>query len=63
MITFQPVVSKETIPQLCALAREIQIPYFTPMIGEAQITYMLDLFISEQAIEDQLKKGYQYRLL
>lgn len=63
MLTFQPVNSPETIPILINLAKEIQIPYFTPMIGEAQITYMLDLFLSEKAIREQLKKGYQYRLV
>lgn len=63
MVTFQPVTSAENIPVLRQLAREIQIPYFTPMIGETQITYMLDLFLSESAIQDQLKKGYQYRLV
>ena len=63
MLTFQPVDSPETIPLLQQLAKEIQIPYFTPMIGEAQITYMLDLFLSKQAILEQLEKGYQYRLV
>lgn len=63
MLTFQPVASPEDILCLQSLAREIQIPYFTPMIGEAQITYMLDLFLSETAVKEQLQKGYQYRLV
>ncbi len=63
MLTFQPVNTPETISLLQNLAKEIQIPYFTPMIGEAQITYMLELFLSENAIQEQLTKGYQYRLV
>ena len=63
MLTFQPVQATATIPILCNLAREIQIPYFTPIIGEAQINYMLELFLSENAVKDQIKKGYQYRLV
>lgn len=63
MITFHPVTQPETIPVLQNLAREIQVPYFTPMIGEAQINYMLDLFLSFDAITQQLQKGYQYYLV
>ncbi len=63
MLVFEPVTLPEDISLLHSLAKEIQIPYFTPMIGEAQITYMLDLFLSEDAVKEQLQKGYQYRLV
>lgn len=63
MVTFQSVFLPKTISTLCNLAREIQIPYFTPMIGKEQIVYMLDLFLSEAAVKKSLEQGYQYRLV
>lgn len=59
-ITFVPVETPEQISQLCGLASEIWHQHFTPIIGEAQVEYMLDKFQSPNAIAEQLKNGYRY---
>lgn len=42
------------------LASEIWHEYFTPIIGLAQVDYMLDKFQSKQAIAEQIKNGFLY---
>ncbi len=43
-------VSPHEVPELAELAREIWFEYWPPRIGQAQTTYMVDLFQSEDAI-------------
>ena len=45
------------------LAREIWNEYFTPIIGKAQVDYMLEKFQSKKAITEQLENGYLYFLI
>lgn len=42
------------------LAQEIWLQHYTPIIGKAQVDYMLDKFQSETAVKDQLSDGYIY---
>ncbi len=49
----------ETIEKL---AREIWESHYTPIIGAAQVKYMLDHFQSRAAIESDIQKGYVYSL-
>ncbi len=46
--------------QLCEMADEIWNEHFTPIIGKAQVDYMLDKFQSPHAIREQLEHGYEY---
>lgn len=43
-----------------ALAHEIWNEYFPPIIGQAQVDYMLEKFSSLEAIQRQTQEGYQY---
>lgn len=62
-MTFEPV-NKKNIKVLCVLAREIWTEHYTPIIGEAQVKYMLEKFQSEEAISNQIKnEGILYYLL
>jgi ribosomal protein S18 acetylase RimI-like enzyme len=43
-----------------ALAHEIWIPHYAPIIGIAQVDYMLKQFQSEDAIRHDIESGYVY---
>ncbi|HJJ48912.1 MAG TPA: GNAT family N-acetyltransferase [Methanocorpusculum sp.] len=60
--TFIPV-QPDDIPALAALAEKIWTEHYTSLIGSAQVSYMLENFQSEQAIQSQLKEGYAYYIL
>lgn len=45
------------------LASEIWHEYFTPIIGTAQVDYMLGKFQSKCAITEQIKTGFSYFLI
>jgi len=45
------------------LARGIWHEHYTPIIGEAQVVYMLETYQSTAAMRRQLDEGYRYYLL
>ena len=53
----------EDIARLAKLADEIWHQHFTPIIGEAQVNYMVDKFQSAPALADQIRDGYEYFML
>ena len=52
----------EDIQTIEALAREIWTQHYTPIIGAAQVAYMLQHFQSHAAIEADIEKGYVYSI-
>lgn len=48
-----PVKTQQQIEAVAALARQIWYQHFTPIIGEAQVAYMLEQFQSAEAIYQQ----------
>ncbi len=48
------------IREMSQMATAIVREHFDPLIGKEQNDYMLRMFQTEQAIEEQLKNGYQY---
>ncbi|HEC04266.1 MAG TPA: GNAT family N-acetyltransferase [Phycisphaerales bacterium] len=57
-------VSTETqIETVARLAHEIWNQHFTPMIGKAQVDYMVEKFQSKRAVSEQIEQGYSYYLL
>jgi diamine N-acetyltransferase len=58
-----PVSVPEQAETCAALADTIWREFYTPIIGEAQVAYMLRTFQSSEAIADQIKNGYTYYLL
>ncbi len=48
---------------IAKLANSIWTEHYTPIIGEAQVAYMLGKFQSVPAIEDQTNQGFSYYLL
>lgn len=62
MIGFLAVRSDEQIDAVVRLAREIWLEHYLPIIGQAQIDYMLERFQSAAAIAGQLEAGQVYFL-
>ncbi len=62
--TLVPVKNKEQVACLTALADEIWTEHYTPIIGKAQVEYMLATYHSPEAIQREVEEGiYQYYLL
>ncbi len=59
----EQVRSPAQIEQCALLAEAIWHAYYTPIIGEAQVAYMLEHFQSAEAIASQCASGYRYDLL
>ena len=63
MIKVTAVKGQNEISIVAALAEEIWNDHFVPIIGKAQVDYMLDKFQSESAISKQIDEGFEYYLL
>lgn len=60
-VNFPPVSTEEDRKILAAIAQEVWHQHFTPIIGEAQVDYMLEKFQSYPALTEQIKNGgYEY---
>lgn len=62
MVVIHKVETPTQIAEVARLAREIWREHYTPIIGLAQVEYMLGLFQSEAAIAQQLAEGFVYFL-
>lgn len=60
MISISKLTVSEDIPIIESLAKEIWTEFFTPIIGEVQVRYMLNKFQSYDAIQKQLNNGVHY---
>lgn len=60
MIEIKAYNTAEQLRDLCALAEVIWTNHYTPIIGSAQVRYMLDKFQSERAVTEQITSGYTY---
>ena len=54
-----PVSNMELVYSVTAVADEIWREHFIPIIGEAQVDYMLEKFLSPEALVEQINSGYQ----
>lgn len=57
------VSNSQQIKTIAELAATIWNEHFTPIIGQAQVDYMLKQFQSEAAIALQIESGFNYFLL
>lgn len=62
-MTIQPVQNESEIEVVVNLANEIWNEHFTPIIGKAQVDYMLEKFQSRKAISEQIENGFLYYLV
>ena len=59
----EKVTDNNQIEIIAGLAYEIWNEHFTPIIGKAQVDYMLEKFQSKKAITEQIKNGFLYFLI
>lgn len=60
-IKILPATADNEIREVAVLANEIWHQHFIPIIGEAQVDYMVEKFQSYPAISKQIKEdGYEY---
>lgn len=58
-----PVTSPEQVTTVARLAREIWNEYYVPLIGRAQVDYMVAKFQTAAAMQAQIDEGYEYFLI
>ena len=58
-----PVTNMELVYSLVPVAEEIWREHYIPIIGETQVEYMLEKFLSAEALVEQINSGYEYFLL
>ncbi|WP_345975818.1 GNAT family N-acetyltransferase [Sulfurimonas sp. HSL3-7] len=62
-MTIEKIDTPQQMQRVEALAREIWQEHYTPIIGQAQVEYMLETFQTAAAMLRQLGEGYRYYLL
>ena len=62
-VQFVPVTTPQQIEAVAGLAHEIWYEYYVPLIGRAQVDYMVAKFQSSGAVAEQLREGYEYFLI
>ena len=55
-----PVTNMELVYSLATVAEEIWNEYYPPIIGQKQVDYMLEKFLSPEALVEQINSGYEY---
>ena len=60
---FSKPTSNQNFLQIETLARKIWEEHYTPIIGEAQVAYMLGKFQSIAAMQKQVSEGYEYFMI
>jgi diamine N-acetyltransferase len=61
-LQFVPVTTPAQLEVVAGLAHEIWYEYYVPLIGRAQVDYMVSKFQSSGAMAGQLREGYEYFL-
>jgi GNAT superfamily N-acetyltransferase len=59
-IVITPVTDSQTLVAVAELAAEIWEEYYVPIIGRAQVEYMVAKFQSASAMQAQIDGGYEY---
>jgi diamine N-acetyltransferase len=59
-IRLLPVASQVQVANVARMAREVWNEHYVPLIGQAQVDYMLAKFQSVDAIQSQIDAGYEY---
>lgn len=62
-LNFVPVLRPEQVATVAALAHQIWYEYYVPLIGRAQVDYMVARFQNAPAMQAQIDQGYEYFLV
>ncbi len=61
-LRIMPVTNMELVYSVYAVAEAIWEEHYTPIIGTEQVEYMVEKFLSPDAIVEQINSGYEYFL-
>lgn len=59
-LQFAPAVTVEEFAAIARIAAEIWYEYYVPIIGRAQVDYMVTRFQSSAAMQEQARGGHEY---
>ena len=62
-LQFVPVRTSEQLAIVARLAHEIWYEFYVPLIGRAQVDYMVAKFQNVAAMQTQIAQGYEYFLV
>ena len=55
------ISDESSVNELSSMASEIWHEHYDPILGRAQVDYMVERFLSPAAIKEQVGEGYSYR--
>jgi GNAT superfamily N-acetyltransferase len=55
-----PVSSASQVAEVARMAHEVWNEHYVPLIGQAQVDYMVTKFQSPEAMQSQIDSGYEY---
>jgi hypothetical protein len=55
-----PVTSAAHVAEVARMAHEVWNEYYVPIIGQAQVDYMVAKFQTAEAMQSQIDSGYEY---
>src|SRR5688572_7706352 len=59
-IRLHPVTQPAQVADVARMAREVWNEYYVPLIGRAQVDYMVARFQTAEAMQAQIDSGYEY---
>ncbi len=59
-IQLVPVTDTAQLDEVASMAREVWDEYYVPIIGRAQVDYMVAKFQTAEAMQSQIDSGYEY---
>jgi GNAT superfamily N-acetyltransferase len=59
-LSFTPARADADIAVIAAMAHTIWYEHYVPLIGQAQVDYMVAKFQSAEAMQQQVREGYEY---
>ena len=62
-VTLQVVSTPEQVARIAEVAQQVWREYYTPILGERQVAYMLENLQSAKAIAQQIREGLVYYLI
>jgi ribosomal protein S18 acetylase RimI-like enzyme len=59
-VSLVPVTDAAQVAEVARMAREVWDEYYVPLIGRAQVDYMVARFQTAEAMQAQIDSGYEY---
>ena len=59
-VSLTPVNTAAQVAEVARMAREVWDEYYVPLIGRAQVDYMVQKFQTADALQAQIDSGYEY---